>query len=518
MAEVTLKLVVLRGGPGLKPEYPLNQQVITLGRSLNNLIVLQDSKVSRYHAEILKSDKDYIIKDLESANGIKVNGSRCVSKTLEPHDTVSIGETEFRVEMSVSRLEQLEIKDLDSNFNTGGLLNNPNELTAPAESGVRRLAIPTFGGGTVGDSLGSRAGAPGFLTEDESPTVGFPAFGGGALPAAPAGGLRSIQGPPPGPPRATGPVDPSSVSVPPSAQLLLENVKLTRGSGDVGGLEALVGWLAKRSKTYGGAGRNLGLPEASAITLVGGPGCGKSLITRHVAQQWNANLFRLNLPYLLFTPLEKWPAAVSEALGQVINYQPAILAIEDVDRLAERTETMGDDVRRAFKSVVEVLTHWLHNKGPSPFTVVTGTSPRLIHPEFLRKGGALDEVFYLDLPQNWERLQVFEVVLTRRNRDPRRFDLRTLVEITEGYSAAQIQEGVVNALFDGQAENREPTTEDLVASLQRLVPMLHSYRPYLEEVRQWALASARLGSYTLQEKRAAVGGPAVAPMAAAKKA
>lgn len=68
---------------------------VTLGRSTEADVCIADTKTSKLHAEIRAWDKDYVIKDLHSRNGIYINGVRSDIAILKLGDTVRIGGQEF---------------------------------------------------------------------------------------------------------------------------------------------------------------------------------------------------------------------------------------------------------------------------------------------------------------------------------------------------------------------------------------------------------------------------------------
>jgi hypothetical protein len=78
-------------GPQAGAEFLLRKSVTTLGRALDNDIVLESSEVSRHHARIeLQSDGMRII-DLNSTNGTRVNGRTVRSQGIKAGDDVSFG-------------------------------------------------------------------------------------------------------------------------------------------------------------------------------------------------------------------------------------------------------------------------------------------------------------------------------------------------------------------------------------------------------------------------------------------
>jgi hypothetical protein len=68
---------------------------VHLGRDLGNQIVLEDSRVSRKHAEIYLRGADWYLRDLGSTNGTYVNGYAIKERALETGDRVSLGGVEL---------------------------------------------------------------------------------------------------------------------------------------------------------------------------------------------------------------------------------------------------------------------------------------------------------------------------------------------------------------------------------------------------------------------------------------
>jgi FhaA, N-terminal domain/FHA domain len=88
--------LVVDGAP-----YEVTKRRVTIGRSRECDIRLADPNASRRHAELRQDGAAYWIVDLDSTNGVEVNGTRTKRAKLEPGDTVTIGATrlEFRGEL-----------------------------------------------------------------------------------------------------------------------------------------------------------------------------------------------------------------------------------------------------------------------------------------------------------------------------------------------------------------------------------------------------------------------------------
>jgi predicted component of type VI protein secretion system len=86
--------LTVRQGPAPGKLFELVKDVVTIGRDVNNDVVLNDAEVSRNHARLTAQSGGYLIEDLASTNGTFVNGQRLIGpKLLNPGDVVGLGET-----------------------------------------------------------------------------------------------------------------------------------------------------------------------------------------------------------------------------------------------------------------------------------------------------------------------------------------------------------------------------------------------------------------------------------------
>ncbi len=80
--------------------FSLTESIITVGRHPESNLVLADPNVSRNHAEIRPQGERYVVVDLGSTNGTRVNGVRVAQHALRDGDEVSFGNTSMRFEAS----------------------------------------------------------------------------------------------------------------------------------------------------------------------------------------------------------------------------------------------------------------------------------------------------------------------------------------------------------------------------------------------------------------------------------
>lgn len=82
---------------------PLLKTVLTVGRRESSDIVLRFPNVSGQHCELSLVDGAWVVKDLRSSNGTKVNGSRVTEQKLQPGDKLSVAKHEFEISYTPSR-------------------------------------------------------------------------------------------------------------------------------------------------------------------------------------------------------------------------------------------------------------------------------------------------------------------------------------------------------------------------------------------------------------------------------
>merc|ERR1711933_411174 len=136
---------------------------------------------------------------------------------------------------------------------------------------------------------------------------------------------------------------------------------------------------------------------------------------------------------------------------------------------------MGDN--GTTNRVLSTFITWLAEKVSPVFVVATANNIEWIPPEVIRKG-RFDEVFFLSLPSLEERLSIFKVHLEKvRPGQLSTYQLPLLAEITQV---------VIEAMRLAFSEQREFRTEDLVISIQNLVPLSRTKYREIEELQKWA--------------------------------
>jgi hypothetical protein len=256
----------------------------------------------------------------------------------------------------------------------------------------------------------------------------------------------------------------------------------------LGGLANLKGWLARARAGYSERAHELGLEPPRGILLVGVQGCGKSLACRTVAHEWDLPLLRLDAGRLFDKYVGESEKNLRKAFETAEAVAPVVLWIDEIEK-AFATGSGGDVDGGLSKRLFGGFLTWLQEKKPGVFVAATANNLSEVPPELLRKG-RFDEIFFVDLPSPQEREAIFRLHLERRKQDPARFDVGALVQASDGFSGAEIEQAIVTALYAMIADQDESlTTKRLVAELGSTIPLSRSRREDIEALR--ALAAER---------------------------
>ena len=118
------KLILSMDGEVLK-EYPLNKERMTIGRKAHNDIVIDNLAVSGEHAAIVTILHDSFLEDLDSTNGLEVNGAATKKHFLQNNDLIEIGK--YKLKYINDQISQTNSADFEKTM----VLRAPVKQVAP---------------------------------------------------------------------------------------------------------------------------------------------------------------------------------------------------------------------------------------------------------------------------------------------------------------------------------------------------------------------------------------------------
>ena len=274
---------------------------------------------------------------------------------------------------------------------------------------------------------------------------------------------------------------------------LLEYYSAYEDFASVGGLAVLKDWLNKRAIAFTEEAHAFGLPPPKGILLLGVQGCGKSLCAKAVSRLWQLPLLRFDMGRMFGSLVGSSEENVRRAIAVAESIAPTVLWVDEIDKVFVGSQSSGVTDGGTTARVFGTFLTWLSEKNAPVFVVCTANDVSQLPPELLRKG-RLDEIFYVDLPADNEREEIFRIHLAKRNRDPEQFDLKALVEASRDFSGAEIEEAIISALYDAFYAKQELTTAHVLEALHQTVPLAKTMSEKITAQRNWATGRARNAS------------------------
>lgn len=270
---------------------------------------------------------------------------------------------------------------------------------------------------------------------------------------------------------------------------LLEFFDLEESVDDIGGLDGLKEWVAQRSEAFSVDAQERGISNPKGVLLVGVQGCGKSLSAKAIARLLGFPLVRLDLSNLLESARGSSEQNLRDVLRVMETIAPSVLWMEEIDKAFAGFDDEANTDATMSRIFGRFLT-WLQEHKEPVFVVATANNVSHLPPELLRRG-RFDELFFVDLPNYYERKSIFDIHLKRRGWKPDKFDMEDLSNKTEGYSGAEIETIVNSAVIESYSQGRLLTQKDLLDARDLTVPLSVTMEDKIFDLREWARTRCR---------------------------
>ncbi len=259
---------------------------------------------------------------------------------------------------------------------------------------------------------------------------------------------------------------------------------------DVGGLDLMKEWLTKRSKSFTDAAIEYGVPYPKGVMIIGIQGCGKSLVAKAVSTAWNLPMLKMDVGRIFGSLVGQSEDNMRRAIRIAESLAPCVLWIDELEKGFAGMSSGGVSDSGTTARVFSTFLTWMQEKTKPVFLIATGNNVEALPPELMRKG-RFDEIFFVDLPDKAEREEIFKIHLKKRNRDPKKFKVKELAELSFGFSGAEIEQLVIGALNHAFFEDREVTFKDIKEEAGKQIPLSRMMAEEVAYLRDWAKLRAR---------------------------
>jgi SpoVK/Ycf46/Vps4 family AAA+-type ATPase len=274
---------------------------------------------------------------------------------------------------------------------------------------------------------------------------------------------------------------------------ILEIVTVKETLDSIGGLDVLKGWLVQRKDAFSARAQEYGLSSPKGLLIVGVPGTGKSLTAKATASILGRPLLKLDAGRLFGGLVGQSEANLRAALATAEAISNCVLFLDEIEKMLSGSKSSGSSDGGTSSRVFGSFISWLQDKTAPVFVVATANDISQLPPELLRKG-RFDELFFVDLPNLEEREAIWKIQVLRHGRDWSRYDTLALAKASEGYTGAEIEQAVIDALYAAFAAGREPVMPDILKAVVDTVPLSKLMGEQIASLRKWATGRCRMAT------------------------
>nr|WP_210403390.1 AAA family ATPase [Aeromonas veronii] len=256
---------------------------------------------------------------------------------------------------------------------------------------------------------------------------------------------------------------------------VLEMIKVSESTANIGGLENLKSWLNRRAQIFHrlDEARQARVQAPKGVLIAGMPGCGKSLTAKAAAGMFQLPLLRLDIGSLLGKYVGESEHNMRRALTMAESVSPCILWIDELEKaFVGMNSGSGSEVS---SRLFGYFLTWMQEKTGAVFVIATANNITALPPELLRKG-RFDEVFYVGFPNPAERGAILDIHLRGDDLTLEPDARRALINMCRDYAGADIQNALNEARESAFLDNRKLKFEDLVSAIKLTVPLRETLR------------------------------------------
>ncbi len=257
----------------------------------------------------------------------------------------------------------------------------------------------------------------------------------------------------------------------------------------VAGFPNLKSWIGSRGRAFGEDARAYGLEPPRGLLLTGVPGCGKSFVAKAIAHDWGMPLLRLDAGSLYDSFVGASERNLREALALAEALAPSILWIDEIEKGFGSTGPSQSDGGLGYRMLGSLAT-WMQEREAPVFMLATSNDITKLPPELTRQG-RFDETFFVDLPDASSREHLYRLQMARNRRAHDRYDCPAFAAASEGFSGAEIEQSVTNAMYRSFGEQRDLTNADVLAETGATRPLAALNPAAIDAIRNWGTTHAR---------------------------
>jgi SpoVK/Ycf46/Vps4 family AAA+-type ATPase len=255
----------------------------------------------------------------------------------------------------------------------------------------------------------------------------------------------------------------------------------TSNFSQLAGMHRLKKWLHQRERFFHQSKQESVLDRPKGILLLGVQGCGKSVAAKAVAGIWKLPLLRMDFGSLYNKYIGETENNLRDALETAEVMSPCVLWMDEL----EKGIAVSDNDDGTSRRILGCLLTWMAENDRPVFIVATSNDVQRLPPELIRKG-RLDEVFFVDLPDEEVRRSIFRIHADKRELDTSALDLDRLARLSDGFSGSEIEQLIVSAFYAAHASGDPVSTGMIVDEIDNTQPLSILMSEKIAALRRWA--------------------------------
>ena len=214
--------------------------------------------------------------------------------------------------------------------------------------------------------------------------------------------------------------------------------------------------------------KKVGIEPPKGILLVGPPGCGKTMLAKAVASHTEASFIRMVGSELAQKYIGEGGRMVRELFSLAKDKSPSIIFLDEIDAIgAKRLDSATSGDREVQRTLMQLLAELDGFDALEDVKIIAATNRPDILDDALLRPGRFDRVIEIPLPESDGRKRILEIHLKKMSTN--RLNIGKIVEITEGFSGAELKATTVEAGMIAIREGRSKVNQsDVLLAVKRI--------------------------------------------------
>jgi SpoVK/Ycf46/Vps4 family AAA+-type ATPase len=226
------------------------------------------------------------------------------------------------------------------------------------------------------------------------------------------------------------------------------------------------------------------MQPSRGVLFYGPPGCGKTMLAKAIANEWNMGFRRVHPDELVGSCVGDNETFMRDLVNELAVEAPVVCFMDEAEKLLGQTRagTMYRAADAARDSAESILLQFMEDDDSGVFFIFTANDYDKMSPALLDR---FHGRFFIDLPSRSARKDIISSMLEIRQRNPSDYDIERLVGISDGFSGRDIRTAIDEAMKLAFFQDARPLVEsDLVGAFSQAIPTSEIHLDQIAEMRE----------------------------------